>query len=95
MPVFMGVGQGAPMPEHVLEHRNYRKRIVQDEDLVLPANSNVEEFVNSLSSDQLDKLKTVFHTMPQEDPDDIYIPVPLNTVKNYYHLQKLFDIKRI
>lgn len=95
MPVFMGVGQGAPMPEHVLQHRNYLKRIEQDDNLVLPANSNVEEFVNSLSSDQLDKLKTVFHTMPQEDPDDIYIPVPLNTVKNYYHLQKLFDIKRI
>jgi len=87
MPIFMFPGEGAPLPEHVLEHRNYQKRIEQN----VHEDPNVGEFIESLSSEQLQKLKMIINEIPKDDPDDVCIPVKLNHVKNYYYLQKLFE----
>jgi len=91
MPIFMAPGGGAPLPEHVLEHRDYQKRIEQD----VHEDPNVGEFIKSLSSEQLQQLYVVISSIPQEDPDDIYIPVSLNIAKKYHYLQKLFEKEMI
>lgn len=90
MPVFMGVGQGTPLPEHILEHRNYQKRIEQG----VHYDPNVEEFIKSLSDEQLQRLKLIINEIPKDDPDDIYIPMPLNTVRSYFYLQKMFNMEK-